>query len=376
MFGKSVHLFSLYGFKIKIDASWAFLALLVAWSLAQGYFPQIYEGLKPITYWWMGMAGVVGLFVSIVFHEFAHSIIARQFGLPIRGITLFLFGGVAEMEEEPASPKAEFWMAIAGPIASLILAALFYALSALISAAGATDAVWGVLHYLGFLNLILAVFNLVPAFPLDGGRILRAILWHWKGDFRAATRMAARAGGTFALVLIGLGILNAVAGQFTIGLWYFLIGMFLRGAAASSYQQVVMRQALAGMPVSRFMASDPVIVPPDISLEDFLEKWVYRYYHQLFPVVRDGALVGTMSVDQLQAVARDKWKETTVGEVMQPPSEDGAVEAEEDAVAALAKLQKAGKSRMIVTRKGKLAGVIALKDLLRVVSLRMQIEEG
>jgi Zn-dependent protease len=179
-----MQLFSLLGFKVRADASWLVLALLVTWSLAESLFPASYPGLPAMTYWSMGIAGMAGLVFSIVFHELSHALVARRHGLPIKGITLFIFGGVAEMDEEPETPRVELLMAIAGPIASFALALAFYA-SALAGAAwGLPQALLGVLGYLALINGMLAAFNLVPAFPLDGGRVFRALLWRWKGDFR------------------------------------------------------------------------------------------------------------------------------------------------------------------------------------------------
>ncbi len=376
MFGKSVQLFTLFGFKVKVDFSWTFLALLIAWSLAQGYFPGIYGGLPPATYWWMGIAGTIGLFFSIVFHEMAHSVVARQYGLPIRGITLFLFGGVAEMEEEPRSAKSEFLMAIAGPIASVILAGLFYGMSALLLRLGQTEAVIGVFRYLGFLNALLAGFNLVPAFPLDGGRVLRAFLWHWFGDMSRATKIAARSGSLFGLVLIGYGVITAASGGLTVGIWYALIGLFLRGAADSSYRRVIMKQALAGEPISRFMTPNPITVSPDITLRQFVDECVYRYYHEMFPVVEAGHLRGCLTINRLKSIDHEHWDRTRVGDVMLGCRDETVIEAEEDAMVALSRMQKYARSRMMVTRQGELVGVVALKDLMRLVALRLELEES
>jgi Zn-dependent protease len=284
-----------------------FLALLVAWSLAQGLFPALYEGLPSTTYWWMGLAGVVGLFFSLLFHEMSHSIVARRYGLPIRGITLFLFGGIAEMEEEPANPKTEFLMAIAGPIASGLLAAIFHAVSAIGQAQGLPEAVLGVAQYLALLNGLLAIFNLLPAFPLDGGRVFRAALWYRTGDLRSATRVASRVGAGFGYALMGLGMLNILTGNFIGGIWWFLIGLFLRGAAAASYYQLMTRRALEGEPVRRFMARQPITVPPDITVRQFVDDYVYTYYHDLFPVTENDRLLGCVTTHQVKEVPREQW---------------------------------------------------------------------
>ncbi|MGE4014660.1 MAG: site-2 protease family protein, partial [Alphaproteobacteria bacterium] len=188
MFGRKLKVATLLGFAVYIDLSWLFLAALITWSLASSVFPVDYPGLALSTYWIMGAIGALGLFVSILSHELAHSVVARRFGIPIRGITLFIFGGVAEMEDEPPSAKSEFLMAAAGPLWSVVLAGLFYLAASLGS--GAPPAVHGTLSYLALMNALLAGFNILPAFPLDGGRVFRAGLWHLRKDFVSATRLA------------------------------------------------------------------------------------------------------------------------------------------------------------------------------------------
>ena len=213
MFGKTVTLFRVFGFEVKVDWSWLILGALIVWSLATGLFPAWYKGLERADYWAMGVAGAVGLFLSIVFHELWHSLVARRFGLDMRGITLFLFGGVSEMGDEPPSPKAEFFLAVAGPISSVVLAAVLLGLSYLLLGAGPMTPVTGVLKYLGYLNLVLAGFNLIPAFPLDGGRVLRAVLWGSWNDLRRATRVASSVGAGLGAGLMVLGAVQFFMGQ-------------------------------------------------------------------------------------------------------------------------------------------------------------------
>ncbi|MFW6129366.1 MAG: site-2 protease family protein, partial [Candidatus Aminicenantaceae bacterium] len=202
MFGKGITLIKLFGFKVKIDFSWLILGILITWTLAEGLFPHLYKDLSSLTYWLMGVAGALGLLFSIVFHELWHSLIARKFGLPMKGITLFVFGGVAEMSEEPPSPKAEFFMAVAGPISSAVLGLGLFGVFFLGASGNWPKSITGVINYLGFLNIILAGFNLLPAFPLDGGRVLRSVLWGWKDNIRWATRISSKIGGAFGIALI------------------------------------------------------------------------------------------------------------------------------------------------------------------------------
>ena len=372
--GHRFTLFSLFGFKVRVDISLLFLALLVTWSLASAVFPRQLPGLDHATYWWMGVAGTIGLFFSLIFHELSHSLVARRYGLPIRGITLFIFGGVAEMSDEPPSAKAEFWMALAGPAASILLALSAWALSGLGAEAGVPEPVTAVVGYLALINAVLAVFNLVPAFPLDGGRVLRAALWWRRGDIVAATRSAARAGSAFALLLMGMGVLQVVTGNFVGGIWFFLIGMFLRSAAERSYMDILTRGMLAGAPVRRFMTRDPVTVPSGITLQALVEDYVYAHHHEQFPVVDGDRLVGSVGVRQLKATPRESWPHRTVAEIAEPSSDDNTVDAETDAAKALSLMTRSGRSRLLVTERGRLVGILALKDLLALLSLKIELE--
>ena len=374
MFGRGIPLFRILGFEVKLDASWLILAVLVTWSLAGGVFPGDYPGLSGPAYLWMGVAGAFGLFASIVLHELSHSLVARRYGMPIRGITLFIFGGVAEMEEEPPTAVSEFLMAIAGPIASALLAVVFHFLAGVGWGMGMAPPVPAVLDYLAFINMVLAVFNLVPAFPLDGGRMLRAALWGWKGDLRWATRIAAAAGGAFGFGLIAFGLLSLVSGNVVVGIWYMLIGFFVRSAAAGSYSQMQTRRFFEGEPVWRFMVRDPIAAPPDISIHDFVESYIYRYYHEFFPVVEDGRLLGCIGIAEIRQLPKARWALAQVFDVMSPASPENTVEVDTDAVRALSIMRRSGNSRLMVVENGRLVGLVTLKDLLRLIAFKMDLE--
>jgi Zn-dependent protease len=373
MFGRSLTLFELIGFKVRVDASWILLALLITWSLAQGFFPSLYPELSPAIYWWMGIAGMIGLVFSLVLHELSHSVVARRYGMPIRGITLFIFGGVAEMEDEPPSAKAEFLMAIAGPIMSFLLALAFYGVSVLGQAQGLPQPALGVTRYLAYLNALLATFNLLPAFPLDGGRVLRSGLWHWKGDMRWATRVASQVGTGFAFVLMALGVASVLTGNFVGGMWWFLIGLFLHTAARGSYVQLMTRRALEGEPVRRFMCAEPVTVTPDTTVSELVEEFMYRHHHDMFPVVEGERLIGCVSTREVKALSRERWGQVPVREIAKPCSPDNTIDPDEDAVKALALMQRTGNGRLMVVERGRLVGILALKDLLRFLSLKIDL---
>lgn len=368
-------LFKAFGFEVRVDASWLLLALLVTWSLAEGLFPNTYEGLAPATYWWMGAIGALGLFASIIVHELMHSLVARNYGLPIRGITLFLFGGVADMEEEPHSPRAEFFVALAGPAASVGVAGL----SALLAAAGRAYQwpvpVVGLLAWGAGINFILVLFNLVPAFPLDGGRLLRSALWRWKGNLRWATRFTATIGSAFGLFLIVTGVFSIVAGQFIGGMWWFLIGLFLRNAARSSFRQLLVRQVLEDQPVHRFMNTDVEIVPARTTVSAFVDDYVYHQHHKMYPVDDDGGVRGCVTTRRIKEIPRDQWTATTVGDIADPPSEQTTVAPNADALQVLTRLSKSNRSRLMVMDRGHLVGILTLKDLMKFIALKLELEE-
>jgi Zn-dependent protease/predicted transcriptional regulator len=376
MFGKRITLFKLLGFEVGIDWSWIIIAILIAWSLSTGLFPFYYKNLSTQMYWVMGIVGAVGLFLSIVIHEFCHSLVARKYGIHMKGITLFIFGGVAQMEEDPPSPKAEFMMAIVGPLSSIAIALIFYGIYASGKQGGLPEPVNGVVGYLAMINGILAGFNMLPAFPLDGGRVLRSILWGAKKNLRWATRVSSWIGSGFGILLIVLGVLNVLRGNFIGGMWWFLIGMFLNGAAKSSYQQLITRRALEGEPVRRFMQADPVTVPASISLKELVEDYIYRHNYKMFPVMAGSdTLVGCITTKQLKDVPREEWEQTKVRDMAVQCSQDNTIESKEDAMKALSKMKMTGASRLMVVEGDHLVGIISLKDILELLSLKVELEE-
>lgn len=375
MFGKGITLVKLFGFKVKIDLSWLILGLLITWTLAQGLFPYFYKGLQTATYWIMGIAGALGLLVSIVFHELWHSLIARKFGLPMRGITLFIFGGVAEMTDEPPSPKAEFFMAIAGPLSSVVLGLGLFGIFFLGINTGWPRPVTGVVNYLAFLNLLLAGFNLLPAFPLDGGRVLRSVLWGWKDNIRWATQIASKIGGFFGIALIMVGVLEVLLGNFIGGVWLAVIGLFIRGASHSAYQQLIVRRALEGEKVRRFMKSDPVTVPPSLSVKDLVENYIYTHHFKMYPVVDDGQLMGCVTLSQVKSVPLEERDRHYVRELAEGCSGKNTIGPNDDAMKALTTMSRTHSSRLMVVEGNQLVGVISLKDMMGLLSLKMDLEE-
>ncbi len=375
MYTKRFKLFNLLGFPIYVDLSWFLIVLLITWSLATNLFPFWYDGFENATYWWMGLAGAIGLFVSILAHEMGYSIVARQFDMPVRSITLFIFGGVAELSQEPPSAKAEFFVAIAGPIVSVLVAIACFVMAIVAEARPGTPIV-GVLWYLGIINGVLVAFNMIPAFPLDGGRVLRSILWHVHGSLRWSTRITSSIGSGFGLLLILLGVLNFVGGNIVGGMWQFLIGMFLRGAAQMSYQQVLIRRALEGESIDRFMQTNVVTVWPSTTLRELVDDYVYQYHHKMFPVLDQQRLVGCVTTRDVQQVPQDQWAQRTVGEILQPCGNENTTERSADAMQTLARMNQGDVSRLMVVQNDRLEGIVSLKDLMKFIALKVELEEG
>jgi CBS domain-containing protein len=264
-------------------------------------------------------------------------------------------------------------MALAGPSASIALAGILFALyRAAISLEG-MQAVAEVLWYLGFLNGTLGIFNLVPAFPLDGGRMLRAALWGWRGDITWATRIAANAGNAFGILLIILGVMEILRGDFIAGMWQFLIGTFLRGAAGASYQQTLAQRMLAGISVAQVMTANPIVVPPTLSISDFIEDYVYRYHHREFPVARGGVVVGIIGTKQAASLDRSRWPDTPVVEVQAPCTAFDTIAPDVPVLAALAQMRRAGRNHLFVLQNGHIIGVISLRDLVDLLSVKLEV---
>ncbi len=267
-------------------------------------------------------------------------------------------------------------MAIAGPIVSLVLGGIFAALGGIGYNTGWPPAIVIVCGYLGVVNLGLLAFNLVPAYPLDGGRVLRSILWGLTGNFRKATRWAARAGQVLAWVLIAWGVLRFFAGDWLGGVWTGLIGLFLNSAARSTYEHLVTREVLKGEPVARFMSRDPILVPPNVDLRHFVDEYVYRHHRKFFPVGQEGHVAGVIGTKALARFPREEWERHTVAEAMQTDLKAVSVGPEEEALSALARMRRTGSSRLLVLDHGQLVGIVSLKDLLHFLHLKIELEDA
>jgi Zn-dependent protease/CBS domain-containing protein len=379
LLGRERTLFRLFGLPIKADLSWLFLVGLVIVTNAEGLFPHprwLGPGQPPYVYWVLAVVGAAGLFASLIIHELCHSLVARKTGMPVAGITLFIFGGVSQLQDEPPTAAAEFFMAIVGPLSSVVLGVVF-AVAYLFGRFGLGWPAPAVvlLGYLSFINFLLAAFNMLPAFPLDGGRVLRSVLWGITANLRTATKVAVQIGSIFGFLLIISGVFSLFRGQVIGGVWLMVIGFFLRQAAMGSLQMVVMRQQLQGDKVRRFMTTDVVTVPRDMTVQNFVDNYVFHHRFSYYPVVgANGAFVGLLSARAPRSVAPDQWPATPVESVMAPAEPGMALDPETDAVDALSILRLREEHRAVVLQDGRPIGIVSLRDLLGFLALKIDLE--
>ncbi len=385
----------LFGIDVFIDWSWLFVFLLVTWDLAGQVFPSLHPGWGLDLNIAMGVLASLLFFFSILLHELAHSIVARARGLPVRRITLFFFGGVSNIQREPPSPGTEFFMAVVGPLTSIALGVIFLLIGVgqiprltfvptnatpLLRSLSplATMLVW-----LGPVNIIIGLFNLIPAFPLDGGRILRSILWALSHNLRRATRWATAVGQAFGWLMIVAGIamvfgayIPVLGGGFINGLWLAFIGWFVISAAVQSYHQVVIEDLLQGVPVTSLMREPAPAVSPDTTVHDLVFDHVMRGEERAFPVMDGGRLAGMVYAEDLRKVDRGHWDRTLVRDVMVPESNLDELSPREDAMDAFQKMANKDMRQMPVVQNGQLIGVLRRRDILRWLQVQSDMKSG
>ena len=355
-----------FGFEVRLDASWFVVFFLVLWIFSGTVFPRDYPELSNGEYILMGLAGAILFFVSVLLHELAHSAVARTRGIEVEGITLFIFGGMARTRSEPETPKDEFLLTAAGPLMSAAIGFFLLWFASVGRSFGLHVAITGVADYLALLNFVLAVFNLIPGLPLDGGRLFRALVWHLTGDIRKATRWASLTGRAFGFVLIGLGVLQLFNRFFIGGIWFVFIGWFLAQAAEASYQQLIMRRILEGVRAREAMTQDPETVSPRLSLRELVDEYFLQRRYNAFPVVAEsGELLGLVTLGQVKQVKRDEWHGTGVSDVMMPLDGAAVVKPDDSLAEALSRMQRADIGRALVVDYGLLEGVITRSDVSR-----------
>jgi Zn-dependent protease/predicted transcriptional regulator len=364
--GQSWQFGRVLGIPLKIHVSWFLVFVLVAWSLAHYYFPAVLVRLPAWEYWGLGVVAALLMFASVLVHELGHCAVALQYRIPIAQITLFIFGGMAQIRREAPTPKAEFLIAIAGPIVSVMIGLGFLGVSVL---NGVSPPVVAVSDYLGTLNLVLAAFNLVPGYPLDGGRVLRAGLWAWSKNYHRATRHAARAGQAFALLLMLLGLWDLTVGVAISGMWFLLIGVFLYTAAQSGYRQAGLQESLNGLRVGDVMTSEVVALGTDLTVDEAVNHYFLRYGFGGFPVVQDSRVVGMLTLKELKPIPRDRWSLLTVGQVMAPHGPEAEVRPDEPLTAAMERMFHEDTSPLIVSKDDKVIGLVTRSGISRYLDL-------
>jgi Zn-dependent protease/predicted transcriptional regulator len=364
-----------FGVQIGLHYSWLLIALLVALSLA-GQFHATNPKWGEVTIWATAIVTAVLFFVSIILHELSHAAVAKSRGLPVRSITLFALGGVAQIEKDATDPKTEFWMAIVGPIASVIIGVVCLGLASLLGWRATTIAgtpLVAMLMWLGVINIALGVFNMIPGYPLDGGRVLRSIVWWITGDADRATRIASLSGQLVAFVFIVWGILRFFNGAGFGGLWMAFIGWFLLGAARSSYEHLKITETLRGIRVGDVMSPNWPRVDGLDNLQTLVDEHLLRTGHRCFVVEEKGSIAGIITPHEVKAVPRARWPYTTVDEVMQPLDRLHTVKPETSVTEALETMGREDVNQLPVVKDGRIAGIISRAHILRTLQTRAEM---
>jgi Zn-dependent protease/predicted transcriptional regulator len=368
-----ISLFKVRGIQISLDYSWFIVFGLVLWSLSAGYFPQIYPGQSRQIYWMAGLIATFFFFVSILVHELCHSLMALHLGIKIREINFFIFGGMARLSEEAASPKDEFKIAVVGPLSSFSLAAIFWGIQNALEA-DQPSIIVEVFGYLAWANVALAVFNLIPGFPLDGGRIFRAFWWWKTGSISRATKFASDIGKGFAIAIMVLGALQIFSGVLIGGLWLLFIGMFLRGVAEVSYQEMAVRQSLEGTRVEDILIKEVVTAPSELPLKRLISDYFLRYGYRGFPVTTNGTVLGLISLTDVKDVPEEEQRDKTVSQVMTPFKSEFTILPETPLTEALKKMTQENTGRLLVMRGDQMIGMITQTGLLRLLEIKRALE--
>jgi len=355
----------LFGISIKLHYSWFVIFALMIWALSRDYFPMVYPN------WSVAISVIAGIVTSLLFfmsllaHELMHSLVAQRHGIPVKAITFFVFGGVSQITEEPRNARTEFRIAVAGPLTSIILGGMFWLLWYLLPPSLNIIAV--VSFLLGWINILLAVFNLVPGFPLDGGRVLRSIIWWRTSNLRRATRLASSIGRGIGFIFIFGGVWLVFTGDWPSGIWVGMIGWFLANAAASSYQQMVMQQALEGHEVSEIVSGDCIAVAPDLSIERLVTEHMRPTGRRCFVVAREGITLGLVTLQEVKGVLRDMRSRIVVGQIMQPADKLKHVTPEEKLSTVFDILTQENLNYVPVMVEGQMTGIVTRENLLNFV---------
>ena len=361
----------LFGVEVRLHYTWFLIFALLTWSLAWGYLPFGYPGQGDVFYWGVGAFSAAMLFVSVLIHEVAHSVVAQRYKIKVNSITLYFLGGVSETAEEAHTPEAELRMAAAGPLTSIVLGAAFYILF-LLGKGFLPIAVVAVLEYAGYINIVLAAFNLIPAFPMDGGRVLRGVVWGRNKDVLKSTRLVTNISRLISFLFIAYGFLSTILYSDFSGLWLLFIGLFIQSSAQASMNETRITQALQGIKVAEIMTREVKTVEPSLSLQQVQDYAFTPFKHHGFPVVKDGVLLGLITDEDVRRVKPEHWDETRVEDVMRKTANLVSANPGDAAVDALIKLAKAGVGRLPVIDNGVLVGIITRGDFTRTIQERLK----
>ncbi len=388
----SWRLFRVAGIDIGVHYTWLFIFILFSWALAAAVFPSQHPGWTTATYWIAGIVTTLVLFISVLLHELAHSLVAQSRGMKVSSITLFIFGGVSNLEEEPATAWTEFSMAIVGPLTSVVLGGIFWGITIaltrhsitfgnLFSGANQNTALEAVIGYMGWINILLGVFNLLPGFPLDGGRVLRSILWGSSGNLMSATNVASTVGRVMGWAFIGLGIyiiffpIKYIGGGLFSGLWIAFIGWFLQSAADASRREITLREHLSGIKVKDVMNTQPGSIGPDTSVEEIVNNIFQRLHGRAVPVCANDKLQGIVTIDDVKKVPRDQWAVTRAERIM-TRSPLYTVTPEDGLNEAFKLIGQHNINQVLVTQDGKCQGMLSRADIIAHLQLHQDLGIG
>jgi Zn-dependent protease/CBS domain-containing protein len=360
------------GIPIGVHYTWAIAVVMITWSLAAGYFPSSYPGWSRQTYWIVGAAAALLLFLSVLFHELCHSFVAQARGLAVKSITLFIFGGVSNIAQESEDPQDEFLIAVVGPLSSLALAGVIWL--ALQTVPNDTSPLSALLFYLAMVNLMLAVFNILPGFPLDGGRVLRAILWGATGNMVRGTTIATGVGQVMAYLFIAYGIWQIfIENDFLGGVWIGFIGWFLNSAAEATRRQVQVQEGFRGVKVASVMTPDPPVVSPALPVRELVDEYILRRGSRAIPVAQDGRIVGLVTLSDVKHLSESEWSRNSVGAIMtRPPLR--TISPDAPVTRALERLVEDDVNQLLVVDKdGTLLGILTRGDVMRFLQMRGEL---
>jgi Zn-dependent protease/CBS domain-containing protein len=350
------------GIPVGLDYSWFLIFVLLTWTMAVGYYPAEFKNWPVIQYWLLGAATAIMLFVSVLLHELGHSVVAMRYNIPVRSITLFIFGGVSQISTEPPSATAAFWISIAGPAVSFALAGLFGLLQPFFIGVAPLLALF---KYLVYINVALGVFNLIPGFPLDGGGVFRAIVWGFNRNMRRATLIAANVGRFIAYLFIIFGVWQIIEGRFFDGMWIAFIGWFLESAAVAQVQQQMLERVLAGHNVSAAMRRDYTAVTPDTTLEQLVNDHILGSGLRSLVVKHGDKVAGLLTLHHIKRFARSEWPMVTADQAMIPAEQMKRVRPDTELWAALEEMDRDGVNQLPVMVDGQIQGMLSREDVIR-----------